>query len=115
MMEHGLTHIDLKQIRYAMRGKADDSAPNLKVEETVSGEEREDRALQYLREILRCFLGLSKNIRLYPVKSDVIGRILRKLIKYLRHFIRLEGILTFSRAEDALLVNGKKVFASEPR
>jgi len=113
MIENDLTHIDLKQIRYAMRGKANDTATNLKVDGTIPEEDREKRELQYLREILRSLLGASKNIKLYPVKSDVIRRVLEKLIKYLRHYIRQEGILTFSRAEDALLVNGKKVFAFE--
>ncbi len=113
MIENGLTHIDLKQIRYAMRGKANDSATNIKIDGTISEEDREKRELQYLREILRSLLGASKNIRLYPIKSDVIRRALEKLTKHLRHYIRQEGILTFSRAEDALLVNGKKIFASE--
>jgi HEAT repeat protein len=113
MIENGLTHIDLKQIRYAMRGKANDSTTNLNVDGTIPEEDREKRELQYLREILRSFLGASKNIKLYPIRSDVIRRVLEKLIKYLRHYIRQEGILTFSRAEDALLVNGKKIFASE--
>jgi HEAT repeat protein len=113
MIENGLTHIDLKQIRYAMRGKANDSTTNLKVDGTISEDDRDKRELQYLREILRSLLGASINIKLYPLKSDVIRRVLEKLIKHLRHYIKQEGILTFSRAEDALLVNGKKIFASE--
>lgn len=112
MIDNGLNHIDLKQIRYTMRGIADDSTSNLKAIGTPSGEDREKRALQYLREILRSLLGASKNIKLYPLKSDVIRRVLDKLIKYLRYYIRQEGVLSFSRAEDVLLVNGKKVSAT---
>jgi HEAT repeat protein len=113
MVENGLEHIDLKQIRYAMRGKSKDSTLDQKFKGAVTETDHEDRKIQYLREILRSLVGVSKNIKLYPVKSAVIKRVLEKLIKYIRHYIRLEGILTLSRTEDALLVNGKKVSALE--
>ena len=108
MVESGLEHIDLKQIRYAMRGESKNSALDRKFKGTVTEADHEERKIQYLREILRSLVGVSKNIKLYPVKSAVIKRVLEKLIKYIRHYIRIEGILTLSRTEDALLVNGKK-------
>ena len=113
MVENGLEHIDLKQIRYAMRGKPKDSILDQKFKGEVTEGDHEERKVQYLREILRSLVGVSKNIKLYPVKSAVIKRVMEKLIKYIRHYIRIEGILTLSHTEDALLVNGKKVSALE--
>jgi diguanylate cyclase (GGDEF)-like protein len=113
MDENGLEHIDLKQIRYAIRGKSKDSSLDQMFKGAVTEADHEERKIQYLREILRSLVGITKNIRLYPVKSAVIKRVLEKLIKYMRHYIRIEGILTLSRTEDALLVNGKKVSAVE--
>ena len=113
MAESGLEHIDLKQIRYAMRGESKDSALDRKFKGAGTEADLEERKIQYLREILRSLVGVSKNIKLYPVKSAVIKRVLEKLIKYIRHYIRIEGILTLSRTEDALLVNGKKVTSLE--
>ena len=113
MAQDELLHIDLKQIRYAMRGGPDDSSVGQRIDETGSDKVRAERKITYLREILRSFLGASKNIKLYPVKSDLIRNVLDKLTKYLKLYIKHEGTLTLSRAEDDLLVNGTKIYAAE--
>jgi hypothetical protein len=64
---------------------------------------------------MRGLLGASRSIKLYPLESKVVTVLLKKLIEYLRSFIEGRGVLTLSRAEDSLLVNGEKVIASDFR
>ena len=109
MEENELEHIDLKQIRYTRRGKGDALSPD----ELAQKEVPEADGMNLVGEILRGLVAAAKSIKLYPLESKAVGSVLGKLTKYLRSYIKRRGILTFSRAEDVLLINGEKVDTSE--
>jgi diguanylate cyclase (GGDEF)-like protein len=109
MEENELEHIDLKQIRYARRGKRD----ALSHDELAQKEVPEADGMNLVGEILRGLVAVVKSIKLYPLESKAVGSVLGKLTKYLRSYIKRRGVITFSRAEDVLLINGEKVDTSE--
>ncbi|MBW1999116.1 MAG: diguanylate cyclase [Deltaproteobacteria bacterium] len=104
MIENRLEHIDLKQIRYKRHGDGESRA----VQSKAAPEAAQDES-SLLLEIFRALLSADRTIKLYPLESRAIGTIVEKLTKALRLYMKGRGILTLSRAEDALLVNGEKV------
>jgi diguanylate cyclase (GGDEF)-like protein len=111
MIEKQLEHLDLKQIRYTRRGKAEGLTPEELAGEGAPAEAAKETRL--VAEILRGLLSTGRTIKLYPLESNAITTLLQKITKYLRTYIKNRGILTFSRAEDVLLVNGEKFVSSE--
>lgn len=122
MSRKGLNHIDLKQVRYAVRrGREDVTEPGEEGQEisplAAPGEEarwtREEMGL--IVEIIRSLLGASRTIKLYPIESRIIRSLLGALNENLQKFLGRRGVLTLSRAEDTLLVNGRQVPSTEFR
>ncbi|MBW2063949.1 MAG: diguanylate cyclase [Deltaproteobacteria bacterium] len=108
MIENRLEHIDLKQIRYKRHGNGESRA----VQSKAAPEAAQDES-SLLLEILRALLSAGRTIKLYPLESRAIGTMVEKLTKALKLYIKGRGLLTLSRAEDALLVNGEKVVHSQ--
>jgi len=118
MSEKGLARVVLRQVRYSVkkgheRGPAGDEihldSPS-EAETTWSEEE-----IGLVVEIIRNLLAASRNIRLYPIESKIIRRILHTFHKNLQKFLTTRGVLNLSRTEEALLVNGKHVPSVEFR
>ncbi|MGD9074472.1 MAG: diguanylate cyclase [Desulfobacteraceae bacterium] len=116
MIENNLEHIDLKQIRYTRRGKAEDLARDQLARQRVSDEAADEmhrKETRLVAEILRGLLSAGRTIKLYPLESNAITSVLQKTTKYVRSYIKNRGVLTLSRAEDVLLVNGEKFVSSQ--
>jgi diguanylate cyclase (GGDEF)-like protein len=116
MIENNLEHIDLKQIRYTRRGKAEDLARDQLARQRVSAEAADEmhrKETRLVAEILRGLLSAGRTIKLYPLESKAITSVLQTITKYVRSYIKNRGVLTFSRAEDVLLVNGEKFVSSQ--
>jgi diguanylate cyclase (GGDEF)-like protein len=119
MAQNELEHIELKQIRYTRTG--DTGEFDLEQLKETGHEESTSLAtgklshqeLALLAEILRNLLGVARTVNLYPLESRAAKSALEKLARYLRSFIERRGVLTLSRADDALLANGEKVIASD--
>ena len=123
--EHHVIHINLRQLRYtevekerrASEGEQGD--PELArtrrhqraIKEEESGFEPEERA--WLREVMRGLLGVSRGIRLYPLKSKAISAGIEHLLQALREILDKRRVLAFAAAEDALLVNGVRLTGSD--
>lgn len=116
MIENNLEHIDLKQIRYTRRGKANDPVRDQIARQRVSAEaadENRQKETRLVVEILRGILSAGRTIKLYPLESNAVTTVLQKITKHVRSYIKNRGVLTMSRAEDALLVNGEKFASSQ--
>lgn len=116
MIENNLEHIDLKQIRYTRRGKAGGLAQDELARRRVTAEaadEMRQNEMRLVAEILRGILSAGRTIKLYPLESNAVTTVLQKITKYVRSYIKDRGVLTFSRAEDVLLVNGEKFVSSQ--
>ncbi len=113
MIENQLEHIDLKQIRYTRRGKAEGPKPKELAGRGLPAEAAKETRL--VAEILRGILSAGRTIKLYPLESNAITTVLRTITKCVRSYIKNRGVLTFSRAEDVLLVNGEKFVSSQFR
>jgi len=116
MIENNLEHIDLKQIRYTRRGKAGGLAQDELARRRVTAEaadEMRQNEMRLVAEILRGILSAGRTIKLYPLESNAVTTVLQKITKYVRSYIKNRGVLTFSRAEDVLLVNGEKFVSSQ--
>jgi len=116
MAENQLEHIDLKQIRYTRRGRGDGLSPYGLGPEGVPAEaadEMRQRETRLLAEILRGLLSAGRTIKLYPLESSALTSLLEKLTRILRNYINSRGLLTLSRAEDVLLVNGEKIVSPD--
>jgi diguanylate cyclase (GGDEF)-like protein len=116
MIENNLEHIDLKQIRYTRRGKANDPAREELARQRVSAEaadENRQKEMRLVAEILRGLLSAGRTIKLYPLESNAVTTVLQQIAKHVHGYIKNRGVLTFSRAEDVLLVNGEKFVSSQ--
>jgi len=119
MVDKKMVHIDLKQVRYSIRGKADGALNSQILHDKAAPSRVEGRLDQedfvLVSEILRSLLGSSRTIKLYPIDSKIVTDVLDKLIKHLRRFIERRGVMTISRTGDALLINGEKVVTPDLR
>jgi diguanylate cyclase (GGDEF)-like protein len=116
MIENNLEHIDLKQIRYTRRGKANDPARDALARQrgtADAADENRRKEMRLVAEILRGLLSAGRTIKLYPLESNAVTTVLQKTAKHVRSYIKTRGVLTFSRAEDVLLVNGEKFVSSQ--
>ncbi len=105
-----LSHIYLKQVKYAERGlRADDSGPVV----APPALKLKQEGLAQLHEIIRSLLSTSKNIKIYPLKSRTVTTSLEQLMGSLSGFLQSQPALTLSKAGNSLLVNGDKVDTSE--
>jgi diguanylate cyclase (GGDEF)-like protein len=108
--EIGLTHIDLKQIRYTEKTSGESSSeippPNPKLQ-------RDDFPL--IRTIVRSLLGAARNIKLYPINSKATSKSIHQLEEALHSLLSRRQVLTLAQTDDALLVNGDRIATSEFR
>lgn len=111
MIDNQFEHIDLKQIRYTRRGQAEGLKPEELAGRGAPAEAAKETRL--VAEILRGILSAGRTIKLYPLESNAITSVLQKIAKYVHSYIKTRGVLTISRAEDVLLVNGEKFVSSE--
>jgi diguanylate cyclase (GGDEF)-like protein len=120
-VEHQLNHIDLKQVRYAMKTMIQNQVvvepfgtdqlaalDTRDVDNTLSQAEK-----KLLPDFLRYLLGTIRAIKLYPLKSRTVSAALKRLLQILQRFFAQRQFLTFARAGDSLLVNGEKIDTSE--
>ncbi|MBW2027734.1 MAG: diguanylate cyclase [Deltaproteobacteria bacterium] len=122
MSRKGLNHIDLKQVRYAVK-KGKEGTVGLGEEEQEitatappgGGARWSKEEMGLIVEIVRSLLGASRTIKLYPIESRITRSLLGALNENLQRFLERRGVLTLSRAEDTLLVNGSQVPSIEFR
>ena len=118
--ERQLNHIDLKQMRYAMKGKpsvakaGQDGAESPELasaqdlsEQLQTGMVAKERNL--LPALLKGLLGAARIIKLYPLKSKAVSSAIDHLMKTLSGILKNQNAITLSQASNALLVNGNRV------
>jgi len=121
--EHQIGNIELKQIQYAVKVRAGSgsgqgapagpgqppavSAPVAQLTSPLGSQE-----MKVMPEILRNLVAAARVIKLYPIKSKSVVNVINKLLGNLQRFFSTQRILAFSRAGDALLVNGEKLDTS---
>ncbi len=108
---HGLRHIDLKQMRYAMQAGAGAGPGKGGAEET--GARMAPEILAQLPDILRALLSAARTIKLYPITSNASKNTIQTLSGTLRKFLSHYSLLSLSHVGSSLLVNGEKIDISE--
>jgi hypothetical protein len=119
--EENLTHVEMSQVHYAIRGEGE--IPNLDStgefttgvfsHEEAADEEPERDTLSLVPEVIKGLLNAAKSIRLYPLKSRATESTIQIALKRLRRVLRREAHLTMARVEDSLFVNDQKVSSSD--
>ena len=114
--EQGLTHIDLKQVRYTPTAEADELREAVRVQPKhdaasllAADQGLDEQDLTQVSRVVRCLLTASNNIRLYPPQSQIIRRSIEELWVALRTILDRRPAFTLARVQEALLVNGQKV------
>ena len=130
--KHKLDHIRLKQIRYAVKASqpavASQSSPeaaepsrraqmptNNYYDQTSPLDQKDVNAIAV---ILGRLLAAAKSTKLYPVESKSVQAALIKLLETLQEFFKRQRVLTISRSEDVLLINGESFYgfnANDPK
>jgi len=119
--EQKLTHVEMSQVHYAIRGEGEipslDSTGELPTsaavqEEAVEAEPEKD-TLSLIPEVIKGLLNAAKSIKLYPLKSRVTESAIQAAFKRLRRVLRREAHLTMARVEDSLFVNDQKATSSD--
>ena len=122
-VEHQLSHIELKQVQYAVKVKAAAGAAQgaaggavQRASATASTSEPTSplgpQEMKIIPEILRALVAAARAIKLYPLKSKSVANTLNKLLGTMRRFFTLQQVLAFSQTGDTLLVNGEKLDTS---
>ncbi len=109
-LEHGLRHIELRQVRYSRlrRKKGRAAIRPLLVEEEQLG----PAELVEIPKILRTLQGAAQNARLYPLDSKPVSRSLEQLHTALQGVLKAHESLTLAATDKSLLVNGTKLDAT---
>ncbi len=105
-----LSHIYLKQVKYAERGLHTDDSGSVVVSPALR---LKQDGLAQIHEIIRSLLSTSKNIKIYPLKSRTVTTSLEQLMGSLSAVLEDRPALTLSKAGTSLLVNGDKVDTTE--
>ncbi len=120
--ENQFSHIDLKQMRYAMKGKPSHTVQEAtKIpESTPVSEGAEQRPagmaeneLSLLPALLKRLLGAARIIKLYPLKSKAVSSAIGHLMETLSRILKSQRAITLSQASNMLLVNGNRVDVSD--
>ena len=119
--EQKLTHVEMSQVHYAIRGEGEIPGPDSTgefqvgevVQEEASEEEPEKNILSLIPEVIKGLLNAAKSIKLYPLKSKATESAIQVALKRLRRVFRREAHLTMARVEDSLFVNDQKVTSSD--
>lgn len=115
-IENRLHHIELKQVRYKMRGSAAQAAGQSVIAKSGGGAELatavgvESGALP---AVLKSLLSAARLIKLYPLHSKAVSIALSQLMKSLNTALDRRPALTLSKAANTLLVNGERVDVTE--
>ena len=118
--ENQLEHIELKQMRYAMRGKKESTSPQREIGKSAESEPKKKDTgqpsaglghedLRLIPNIFKGLLGASRIIKLYPLKSKAVYSAIDQLMETLRSFFKRQKLLTLSNAGHTLLVNGERI------
>lgn len=125
--EQGLSHIELKQVRYTLMVESSGAArshpassrlstaaprPSIPYQVLASGQELEKEDWAQVYEIIRTLLNASKNIRLYPLHSPTISTSIDRLLECSRRLLLNQPAITFAQVSNSLLVNGRKIDSS---
>ncbi|MGD8366849.1 MAG: diguanylate cyclase [Desulfobacterales bacterium] len=110
---HGLRHIDLKQMRYAMQAGAGARQAAGKGGAEEAGARMAPEVLAQLPDILRALLSAARTIKLYPITSNASKNTIKTLSDTLRRFLSHYSLLSLSHVGSSLLVNGEKIDVSE--
>jgi diguanylate cyclase (GGDEF)-like protein len=119
--EQKLTHVEMTQVHYAIRGEGEipsfdstgEFTAGAAVQEEAAEEEPEKDTLSLIPEVIRGILNAAKSIKLYPLKSRATESAIQAALKRLRRVLRREAHLTMARVEDSLFVNDQKVTSSD--
>jgi diguanylate cyclase (GGDEF)-like protein len=118
--ENQLEHIELKQMRYAMRGKKESTSPQREIGNSAESDPKKKDTgqpsagldyedLRLIPGIFKGLLGASRIIKLYPLKSKAVYSAIDQLMETLRSFFIRQKLLTLSNAGHTLLVNGERI------
>jgi diguanylate cyclase (GGDEF)-like protein len=121
--ENQLEHIELKQMRYKMRGKPEGTSPQQAMGKSAESEPKkkdpdqpstglDHEDLRLIPGIFKGLLGASRIIKLYPLKSRAVYSAIDQLMETLRSFFKRQKLLTLSNAGHTLLVNGERIDVS---
>lgn len=122
--ENQLNHVELKQMRYAMKGRPSTASParqSATTAESAAGAEAVEQRqtgmaaneLQLLPALLKRLLGAARIIKLYPLKSNAVASAIAHLMKTLNGILKNQTAITLSQASNTLLVNGSRVDVSD--
>jgi diguanylate cyclase (GGDEF)-like protein len=121
IQERKLTHVEMSQVHYAIRGEGEIPGPDttgefqigLAAQEEAAEEEPERDTLSLVPEVIKGILNAAKSIKLYPLKNKATETAIQAALKRLRRVLRKEAHLTMARVEDSLFVNDQKVTSSD--
>ena len=119
--EQKLSHVEMSQVHYAIRGEGGIPGPDSTgefqaggvVQEETAEEEPVKDTLSLVPEVIKGLLNAAKSIKLYPLKSKATESAIQIALKRLRRVLRTEAHLTMARVEDSLFVNDQKVTSSD--
>jgi diguanylate cyclase (GGDEF)-like protein len=119
--ERKLTHVEMSQVHYAIRGEGEIPGPDstgefqvgVAAQEEAAEEEPDRDTLSLVPEVIKGLLNAAKSIKLYPLKSKATETAIQAVLKRLRRVLRKEAHLTMARVEDSLFVNDQKVTSSD--
>ena len=119
-IEHQLSNIEFKQVQYSVKVKtaagaglstdaaagqgSSVAAPIPDMTSPLGPQE-----MKVIPEVLRALVAAARVIKLYPLKSKSVAKILNLLLRTLQKFFAFQPVLAFSQAGDTLLVNGEKL------
>jgi diguanylate cyclase (GGDEF)-like protein len=110
---HALKHIDLKQMRYAMRPSGGGAPAAAAGAAGKASGRMEAAAVGQIPDIVRAFLSAARTIKLYPITSNASKAAVGTLSAALRRFLETYSLLSLSHVGSSLLVNGEKIDTSE--
>ena len=119
MEEQKLTHVEMSQVHYAIRGEGE--IPGLDgTGEFPAGAAAQEEAeepskdtLSLVPEFTNSLLNAAKSIKFYPLHSKATESAIQQALKRLRCILKKEAQLTMARVEDSLFVNDQKVTFSD--
>jgi len=117
-IENRLRHIELKQVRYKMRGAStagDGRSPAGASGRRTPREGTPQAGVEpgALPSVLKTLLGAARLIKLYPLNSRTVSTAVMQLMRALQAALDRQPALTLSKVSNTLLVNGERVDVTE--
>lgn len=108
--QHGLTNIELRQVRYSRLRKVQRrGVPSMAV---ADDEELRPDELSQVPRVLRALHGAAQTVRLYPLDSFPVLRAIQQVQDSLREILAEHPTLSLSVVDRSLLANGVKLDTS---